>query len=105
MEELLAEQDSDIKSFKHGDVVEGAVVRIDKDEILVDIGAKSEGVVSNRELYGRHAESQPATARSATSSWSTSSSPSRRKGTPSSRCAARASSASGARCRSSSRRA
>jgi len=62
MEELLAEQDSDIKSFKHGDVVEGTVVRIDKDEILVDIGAKSEGVVSNRELYGRHAESQPALA-------------------------------------------
>ncbi|MGZ8527859.1 MAG: 30S ribosomal protein S1 [Candidatus Limnocylindrales bacterium] len=60
MEELLAEQDSDIKSFKHGDVVEGSVVRIDKDEILVDIGAKSEGVVSNRELYGRNAESQPA---------------------------------------------
>ena len=59
MEELLAEQDSDIKSFKHGDVVEGTVVRIDKDEILVDIGAKSEGVVSNRELYGRHAEAQP----------------------------------------------
>jgi small subunit ribosomal protein S1 len=59
MEELLAEQDSDIKSFKHGDVVEGKVVRIDKDEILVDIGAKSEGVVSNRELYGRHAETQP----------------------------------------------
>jgi small subunit ribosomal protein S1 len=59
MEELLAEQDSDIRSFKHGDVVEGTVVRIDKDEILVDIGAKSEGVVSNRELYGRHAETQP----------------------------------------------
>jgi small subunit ribosomal protein S1 len=59
MEELLAEQDSDIKSFKHGDVVEGTVVRIDKDEILVDIGAKSEGVVSNRELYGRNAESAP----------------------------------------------
>jgi small subunit ribosomal protein S1 len=59
MEELLAEQDSDIKSFKHGDVVEGSVVRIDKDEILVDIGAKSEGVVSNRELYGRHGENQP----------------------------------------------
>jgi small subunit ribosomal protein S1 len=62
MEELLAEQDSDIKSFKHGDVVEGTVVRIDKDEILVDIGAKSEGVVSNRELYGRNAETQPALA-------------------------------------------
>jgi small subunit ribosomal protein S1 len=60
MAELLAEQDSDIKSFKHGDVVEGSVVRIDKDEILVDIGAKSEGVVSNRELFGRNTESQPA---------------------------------------------
>ncbi len=60
MEELLAEQDADIRSFKHGDVVEGTVVRIDRDEILVDIGAKSEGVVSNRELYGRHAESAPA---------------------------------------------
>ncbi|MFI5259234.1 MAG: 30S ribosomal protein S1 [Candidatus Limnocylindrales bacterium] len=59
MEELLAEQDADIRSFKHGDVVEGTVVRIDRDEILVDIGAKSEGVVSNRELYGRHAESSP----------------------------------------------
>jgi small subunit ribosomal protein S1 len=58
MEELLAEQDSDIKSFKHGDVVEGTVVRIDKDEMLVDIGAKSEGVVSNRELFGRHGEGQ-----------------------------------------------
>ncbi len=60
MAELLAEQDADIRSFKHGDVVEGTVVRIDRDEILVDIGAKSEGVVSNRELYGRNAESAPA---------------------------------------------
>src|SRR5258706_509354 len=59
MEELLAEQDTEIKSFKHGDVVEGTVVRIDKDEILVDIGAKSEGVVSNRELFGRNAEAGP----------------------------------------------
>jgi small subunit ribosomal protein S1 len=59
MEELLAEQDADIRSFKHGDVVEGTVVRIDRDEILVDIGAKSEGVVSNRELYGRHGDSSP----------------------------------------------
>jgi len=59
MEELLNEQTDEIRSLKHGDVVEGQVVRIDKDEILVDIGAKSEGVVSNRELYGRNAESQP----------------------------------------------
>jgi small subunit ribosomal protein S1 len=59
MEELLAEQSGDIPSLKHGDVVEGTIVRIDKDEMLVDVGAKSEGVVSNRELYGRSTESQP----------------------------------------------
>jgi len=59
MAELLAEQPGDIPSLKHGDVVEGKIVRIDKDEMLVDVGAKSEGVVSNRELYGRNAESQP----------------------------------------------
>ena len=59
MEELLSEQTGEIRSLKHGDVVEGSVVRIDKDEILVDIGAKSEGVVSNRELYGRNTETQP----------------------------------------------
>ena len=59
MEELLSQQAADIRSFKHGDVVEGTVVRVDKDEILVDIGAKSEGVVSNRELFGRNAETQP----------------------------------------------
>ena len=59
MEELLNEQQTEIRSLKHGDVVEGTVVRIDKDEILVDIGAKSEGVISNRELYGRNTETQP----------------------------------------------
>ena len=60
MEELLAEQDSDIKSFKHGDVVEGTVVRIDKDEILVDIGAKSEGVVSQpRALRPQRRDASP----------------------------------------------
>jgi small subunit ribosomal protein S1 len=37
-------------------------VRIDRDEMLVDIGAKSEGVVSNRELYGRNAETAPTLA-------------------------------------------
>ncbi len=59
MEELLNESQTEIRSLKHGDVVDGNIVRIDKDEILVDIGAKSEGVISNRELHGRNAESQP----------------------------------------------
>ena len=36
--------------FKDGDIVEGEVVRIDKDEVLVDIGYKSEGLVPSNEL-------------------------------------------------------
>jgi small subunit ribosomal protein S1 len=53
MAELLDNPDNEVKSPKHGDVVEGTVVRIDPDEILVDFGGKSEGVVSNRELMSR----------------------------------------------------
>jgi len=37
-------------SFDEGDVVKGSVVRIDKDEVLVDIGYKSEGVIPSTEL-------------------------------------------------------
>jgi small subunit ribosomal protein S1 len=37
-------------SFDEGDVVKGNVVRIDKDEVLVDIGYKSEGVIPSTEL-------------------------------------------------------
>jgi small subunit ribosomal protein S1 len=37
-------------SFSEGDVVTGKVVRIDKDEVLVDIGYKSEGVIPQNEL-------------------------------------------------------
>jgi hypothetical protein len=48
MAELMEHPDNEVKSLKHGDVVEGTVVRIDPDEILVDFGGKSEGVVSNR---------------------------------------------------------
>jgi small subunit ribosomal protein S1 len=53
MAELMDHPDNEVKSLKHGDVVEGTVVRIDPDEILVDFGGKSEGVVSNRELMNR----------------------------------------------------
>jgi small subunit ribosomal protein S1 len=53
MAELLDDPENEVKSLKHGDVVEGTVVRIDPDEILIDFGGKSEGVVSNRELMNR----------------------------------------------------
>ena len=32
-------------SFKNGDVIEGTVVRIDRNEVMVDVGYKSEGVI------------------------------------------------------------
>jgi len=49
MAALLAESTTPI-NIKRGDVVEGVIVRIDQDEILVDIGLKSEGVLSTKEL-------------------------------------------------------
>src|SRR5215471_8045487 len=59
MEALLRESATPI-TIKRGDVVEGVIVRIDQDEILVDIGLKSEGVLSTKELpatgYGSFGE-------------------------------------------------
>src|SRR5947209_501144 len=48
--ELVPNYDATIVSFSEGDVVTGKVVRIDKDEVLVDIGYKSEGVIPQSEL-------------------------------------------------------
>ena len=59
MEELLAIAGAPIKNLKSGDVLDGVVVRVDPDEVLVDIGGKSEGVVSSRELHGRNGEEGP----------------------------------------------
>src|SRR3954469_2297875 len=47
---LVPNYDATIKPFEEGDVVSGKVVRIDKDEVLVDIGYKSEGVIPSNEL-------------------------------------------------------
>ena len=43
-----------IISFDDGDVIEGTVVKIDRDEVLLDIGFKSEGVIPARELSIRN---------------------------------------------------
>ncbi|MBC7254115.1 MAG: 30S ribosomal protein S1 [Actinobacteria bacterium] len=51
--------DRTIKVFSEGDIVAGTVVKVDKDEVLLDIGYKSEGVIPARELsirYGVKAE-------------------------------------------------
>jgi small subunit ribosomal protein S1 len=47
---LVPNYDATMVSFNEGDVVSGKVVRIDQDEVLVDIGYKSEGVIPSNEL-------------------------------------------------------
>ena len=53
-EELMAAIEATIKPFDEGDIVAGTVVKIDKDETLLDIGYKSEGVIPARELSIRN---------------------------------------------------
>ena len=40
-------------SFNDGDVIEGTIVRVDRNEVMVDVGYKSEGVIPSRELSVR----------------------------------------------------
>jgi small subunit ribosomal protein S1 len=47
---IVPNYDATLTPFEEGDVVTGNVVRIDKDEVLVDIGYKSEGVIPANEL-------------------------------------------------------
>ncbi len=53
-EELLAAIDETIKHFNDGDIVEGRIVKVDRDEVLLDIGYKTEGVIPSRELSIKH---------------------------------------------------
>ena len=53
-EELIEAMEASLRDFKDGDIVEGVVVKIDRDEVLLDIGYKSEGVIPAKELSIRH---------------------------------------------------
>src|SRR6201984_3056399 len=48
--QIVPNYDATVHPFQEGDVVSGHVVRIDNDEVLVDIGYKSEGVIPSTEL-------------------------------------------------------
>jgi small subunit ribosomal protein S1 len=48
--EPIPNYDATIPTITEGEVVHGTVVRVDKDEVLVDIGYKSEGVIPLAEL-------------------------------------------------------
>ncbi|WP_350257412.1 30S ribosomal protein S1 [Scrofimicrobium sp. R131] len=53
-QDLLKAIDETIKYFNDGDIVEGTVVKVDRDEVLLDIGYKTEGVILSRELSIKH---------------------------------------------------
>jgi 4-hydroxy-3-methylbut-2-enyl diphosphate reductase len=40
----------EVKAVRHGDIVTGTVVHVGQDEVMVDVGAKSEGIIPAREL-------------------------------------------------------
>jgi small subunit ribosomal protein S1 len=48
--QLVPDYESTFPTINEGEVVHGTVVRVDKDEVLVDIGYKSEGVIPVAEL-------------------------------------------------------
>jgi small subunit ribosomal protein S1 len=53
--QIVPNYDATFRDIEEGEVVTGHVVRIDKDEVLVDIGYKSEGVIPANELSIRKA--------------------------------------------------
>jgi small subunit ribosomal protein S1 len=53
-EDFMAAIDKTIKYFNDGDIVEGTIVKVDRDEVLLDIGYKTEGVIPSRELSIKH---------------------------------------------------
>jgi small subunit ribosomal protein S1 len=50
MEQFLRDPGHDYRNLQYGDTVDGVIMRVDKDEILVDIGSKAEGVIPAREM-------------------------------------------------------
>ena len=53
-EDFLAAVEKTLKFFNDGDLIAGVVVKIDRDEVLLDVGYKTEGVIPSRELSIRH---------------------------------------------------
>ena len=53
-EAFLEAIDKTIKYFNDGDIVTGTVVKVDRDEVLLDIGYKTEGVIPSKELSIKH---------------------------------------------------
>ena len=50
MDELLMDTNRTLRTFRYGEVVEGTVISIGRKELFVDLGSKSEGIISGREF-------------------------------------------------------
>ncbi len=50
MLDLLEESERHQQSLRPGTIIEGYIVHVDPEEVLVDVGLKSEGIVASREL-------------------------------------------------------
>jgi small subunit ribosomal protein S1 len=62
MEQFLNDPSHDYKSLKYGDVMDGVIMHLDREEILVDIGSKSEGIVPSREYSSLSSDERQALA-------------------------------------------
>ncbi len=60
MEQFLNDPSHDYKTLKYGDVMDGTIMHIDRDELLVDIGSKAEGIVPAREYSTLSSEEKQA---------------------------------------------
>ena len=56
MEELLAEEGRDLIELGRGDLVEGFIVGREGQSLIIDVGAKSEGIVTPNEMHSLTAE-------------------------------------------------
>lgn len=56
MQQLLDDPSHDYRSLKYGDVIDGVIMQRDRDEFLIDIGSKSEGIIPSKEYSTLAAE-------------------------------------------------
>jgi small subunit ribosomal protein S1 len=57
-ENLLEAYDETLRDFEEGEIVKGVVIKIDRDEIMVDVGYKSEGYIPLSE-FGTNPDGTP----------------------------------------------
>ena len=56
MESLLQQEEAEYRSLRRGDVIEGIVMDIGREGVLVDIGSKSEGIIPQSEMHSLGAD-------------------------------------------------